>query len=99
MKTREQAPTGEAGAHDLAILARLFKPGEPTLPKGVARSLLGFRFGAADVRRMNVLAEKAREGVLSRAEQREIASYERVGHLLALLQCKARNSLKKRPAS
>jgi hypothetical protein len=41
------------------------------------------------------LAEKAREGSLTPAEQGELESYERVGSLLGILQSKARTSLKK----
>jgi len=47
---------------------------------------------------MNELAEKAREGGLSPAEEQEIENYRQVGHLLALLRSKARVSLASRDA-
>jgi hypothetical protein len=42
------------------------------------------------------LSAKAREGILSPAEEAEMNNYERVGHLLNILQSKARRSLKGR---
>ena len=41
-------------------------------------------------------AEKARQGSLTPEEQDEIEDYERVGHLLGMLQSKARLSLSHR---
>ena len=42
---------------------------------------------------MNVLAEKARLGILNASEQAEIDDYCEAGHLLTLLQSKARIAL------
>jgi uncharacterized protein YnzC (UPF0291/DUF896 family) len=47
-----------------------------------------------DIDRMNVLAQKASEGNLTESEDAELESYRHVGHLLALIQSKARGSLK-----
>ena len=90
---------GRSVPHDLAILSRLVRPRETTLSRAAARALLQFRFSEIDVRRMNALSEKARRGTLTRNEREELDCYERVGHLLAILQSKARKSLRKRPAS
>ena len=57
---------------------------------------LALDFTPADKDRMRGLSAKAREGTLSPAEQAEINSYERVGHLLNILQSKARRSLQPR---
>jgi hypothetical protein len=46
---------------------------------------------------MNDLAEKARQGTLTDEERAQIESYERVGHMIGLLQSKARRSLKQLP--
>ena len=45
---------------------------------------------------MNALAAKARQGALTPDEDDELTSYIRVGHLLGILQSKARQSLKRR---
>jgi hypothetical protein len=79
---------------DAAILSRLIAPDIENLPPEVARYLLSLAFCQSDRNRMHVLAAKAREGTLTPAEQSEAESYERIGHLLALLQSKARKSLK-----
>ena len=76
------------------ILSRVIAPEEPTLPPDTAKIILTFDFGKEDRERMNLLAEKAREGTLTAEEQAEIDCYERVGHFLSLLRAKARVSLK-----
>ncbi len=83
---------------DADILERVIAPHTPDLPEDAARAILLLSFPAADVDRMNELADKARRGALSPAEQMEIEDYERVGHLLGILQSKARLSLKQRPS-
>ncbi len=44
---------------------------------------------------MNALAAKARKGKLPKQEDEELEAYIQVGHLLAIMQSKARQSLKK----
>jgi hypothetical protein len=80
--------------NEAEILARVIAPEAPTIPPDTAKILLTFDFGKEDKERMDRLAEKAREGTLSAAEQTEIDCYERVGHFLSLLRAKARISLK-----
>jgi hypothetical protein len=58
------------------------------------RSILQLDFQPADKRRMESLAMKSSDGVLTRAERDEIEAYNHIGHLLALLQSKARLLLK-----
>jgi hypothetical protein len=79
---------------DAAILSRLIEPEVENLPPEVARYLLKLDFCQRDRDRMHELAAKAREGTLTPAEQHEVESYERIGHLVALWRSKARKSLK-----
>lgn len=80
--------------NDVAILNRLIEPEVEDLSPEVAHYLLDLNFPQEDCERMQALAAKAQEGMLTPAERDEIESYERVGHLLALLKSKARTSLK-----
>lgn len=80
---------------EAAILSRVIRPRHGTWSKAAAESILRFDFPASDVRRMNNLAAKAREGVLSPDEEAELENYREVGRLLELLQSKARLSLKR----
>ena len=61
-----------------------------------AESILEFDFPPADVRQMNALAAKARQGTLSAAEEAQLENYRDVGRLLELLQSKARLSLQEK---
>ena len=45
---------------------------------------------------MHELSAKAQEGTLSGREQAQLDNFERVGHLINLMQSKARRSLKAR---
>ena len=76
------------------ILTKLISPDRPGLSPEAARSILALSFDTEDVERMNALSAKANEGSLTEQEQQELDSYERVGHLLAIFQSKARTSLK-----
>ena len=80
---------------EAAILSRVIDAETPSLAPDAARSILALDFQAADRERMEFLSAKAAEGTLTSAEREEIESYNHVGHLLALLQSKARLSLKK----
>jgi hypothetical protein len=86
-----QADTSEA-----AILSRVLEPDKPVLSPEVARDLLALDFPPADKARLRQLSAKAREGTLTEGEQAEADNYERVGHLINLLQSKARRALKGR---
>jgi hypothetical protein len=80
---------------DAAIIARVIQPDHDDLPPTAARALLKFGFPVADRERMHELAVKNQDGTLTKAEQRELDSYCRIGRLLDLLGAKARLSLKK----
>lgn len=79
---------------EAAILARLVDPETPDLSAEAARSILNIKFSQQDVDRMHLLLDKANAGTITPDEQEEANIYERVGHMLALLQSKARKSLK-----
>jgi hypothetical protein len=81
---------------DADNLVHVVAPTEPTLPEASARSLLELRFDDKAVQRMNELAEKCGSSQLTDAERNELESFQRVGHLLNLLQAKARLSLAQR---
>jgi hypothetical protein len=78
------------------ILTRVIGPDRPGLSVDAARSLLSLAFDPEDVHVMNELSQKAQEGTLTAEEQEHLDNYERIGHLLAILQSKARLSLKNR---
>ena len=79
---------------EAAILSRLIEPERSGIAPEAARYILTLEFKDSDHQRMNELAEKAREGLLSKGEEKELENYRHVGHLLALLRSKARVSLK-----
>jgi hypothetical protein len=81
---------------DVAILSRVLEPDKPTLSPQAAREILALDFGPADRERMRQLSAKARAGTLTPPEQVAIDNYERVGHVLNIMQSKARRSLKRR---
>lgn len=80
---------------ETAILGRLLKPENADLPVDVARFILAMEFSPLDRERMQALAAKAREGELSTEEEGILENYRHVGRLLALMQSKARLSLKR----
>jgi hypothetical protein len=70
------------------------EPDQATLSAAASRAILALDFTPDDKDRMRQLSAKAREGSLTAEEQAEIDNYERVGHLLNIMQSKARRSLK-----
>jgi hypothetical protein len=89
----------QVSTSEVAILSRVLEPDKPTLTAAAARALLTLDFNQDDKDRMRQLSAKAREGTLTAQEQAEVNNYERVGHLLNILQSKARRSLKGRRAA
>ena len=79
---------------ETAIFERMVLPDEPGLSEDVARSVLALKFSPEDRTRMQVLADKAKQGNLTPDEQHAIDNYERVGHYLAILQSKSRHALR-----
>ena len=77
-----------------AIFERVLLPDGARLPIEAARYFLSIGFGPEDKERMHDLAAKARDGALTEAEETEIDVFERVGHVLAILQSRARQALR-----
>jgi hypothetical protein len=77
------------------VFSRIFEPDKPNLSAAAARSILALDFRAEDRARMNVLSAKARHGKLTKKEDAELETFIHVGNLLAILQSKARQSLKR----
>lgn len=77
------------------VLARAIDAEAVVLSADAARSILQLDFQAADHQRMELLAEKASQGNLTPDELREAEGYNQAGQILALLQSKARQSLRK----
>ena len=59
-----------------------------------ARDILALDFDPDDKDRMRELSAKARAGTLTAEEDAEAGKYELIGHLLSIMQSKARRSLK-----
>lgn len=78
---------------DSEIFARVIAADE-ALPPNVARSVLAWKFPEPDLERVRKLQEKNNAGTISEAERRELESYVRVGQFVAVMQAKARLSLK-----
>jgi hypothetical protein len=81
------------------ILDRLISPSDGDLNPTVAEGILGLRFSESDHDRIQALATKNTEGNLNSEEQAEHEGYVLVGELLALMQAKARLSLRNHPSA
>src|SRR5262245_51259503 len=92
--------TGDSnGTSQAAIFARLWETENGRLPRVLARHILKLGFSRQDQARMHELATKNQQGQISKAELDELDNYITVGDLLALLQSKARRTLKQRKAA
>jgi len=78
-----------------AILERVLLPDKSQISPEEARYFLRLKFPSTDVRRMRVLSAKAKQGTLSCEEDEALENYIRAGHLLGILQSRARQVLKK----
>ena len=88
MKTATLLPSAEAD-----IWARIIDPGTGDLRCAAATTIVDLDFSSADRERMDQLAEKANAGTLTARDRKDALTYNRVAHVLALLQSKARQSL------
>jgi len=84
--------TSEAG-----IFCRVFANGRQAMTSELARHIVALGFSPEDKARMHELAAKNQEGRISPEELQELDNYIRVGDLLAILQSRARRTLKARP--
>jgi len=78
-----------------AIWSRVVKPEQADFTPELARAILKLDFDPEDHRRMEELSAKVRKGALSPEERAELEEYVRVNTQLAILQSKARLSLKR----
>lgn len=78
-----------------AILERLIEPDNDDLGPEAARSILRLRFRKDDHARMARLQAKASKGTLTAGDREQLDEYLRVADMLAVLQSKARKSLKR----
>jgi hypothetical protein len=78
---------------EVAILHRLIRPEEANLSVSTSRDLLAIGFDQLTLNRIQELAERVRDGLVTAEEKAEIGCYERVGYLLFLLHDKARRSI------
>lgn len=88
-------PSTHVDASEVSILNRILRPGVPSFSPEAARDILALDFDQADKDRMREFSAKARAGTLTAEEEAEAGKYELVGHLLGILQSKARRSLRK----
>jgi hypothetical protein len=99
IRTDKNAGSGhplDGGTSEADILDRILEPEKSSFSHETAHDILALDFNQADKDLMRELSAKAREGTLTDAEQVAINNYERVGHLINILQSKARRSLKGR---
>jgi hypothetical protein len=81
------------------IWDRVIEPEKEDLSPDAARSILRLDFREQDHKRMLELAAKGQEGSLLPGERAEAEEYRRAADVLALLQSKARRSLKRHGVS
>jgi hypothetical protein len=79
---------------EATILARVLANGDAPIPRETARYIAGLDFSDRDKASMSELAARNRDGALSTIEKDELAAFDRAGTVLAILQSKARRSLK-----
>src|SRR6266852_500371 len=80
---------------EAAIFGRLFEIAGGAMPPAFARRLLMLDFPEADKVRMHELAVRNQASKLTAAEHETLLNYVKVGDLLAIVQSKARQALKK----
>ncbi len=81
-------------SNEVSILNRILGPDAPTFSPEGAKDILALDFDPTDKDRMRELSAKARAGTLTVEENAEAGRYELIGHLVSIMQSKARRSLK-----
>jgi hypothetical protein len=79
---------------EAAIWERVIEPTSTGLSEEAARFIIALGFTDADHQRMEELAVRSNDGALTDDEKDELENYVRVGNALALIQSKARLSLR-----
>lgn len=83
----------------MSILARLIDPSTGSLSRAAAEAILEIRFSDEDDRRIAELAVRSTSGELTAEETREYEAYVEAVDLLALMQSKARVSLRQQTSA
>jgi hypothetical protein len=78
---------------EAGIFARILRNSKNEMTHELARYVLTLGFNGAEQARMQDLATRNQEGMLSSEDREELMNYVRAGHLLALLHSQARRSL------
>jgi hypothetical protein len=78
-----------------ALLEHVIEPKRGSLPPELARHILTWDFPREDHARYEQLSEKAQEWTLSEDERMELDDFLNVSDFLAIIQTKARTSLKR----
>ena len=84
---------------DTSILDRLLEPVSCCLTPEAARQLVALRADPQFQERLDVLADRCTEGLLTPEEREEYETYVRAIHIIAILQAKARKLLANQPSS
>jgi hypothetical protein len=84
---------------DTSILDRLLEPVSRCLTPEAARQLVALRADPQFQERLDVLADRCTEGLLTPEEREEYETYVRAIHIIAILQAKARKLLANQPSS
>lgn len=87
--------TRRSKTSEAAIFSRVWEDEKKALSPTVARHVLKLRFSKTDQARMHELAAKNRAGELTAEETDELDNFVKVGDLLALLQSRARQRLRR----
>jgi uncharacterized protein YnzC (UPF0291/DUF896 family) len=79
------------------IISRALDDAAQGFPPEAARFFLALRLAHKDAQRMDELAEKARQGALTPAEEMEIEEYRRCVRFMDIIKLKARLALHQVP--
>ena len=85
-----------AAITETTIWRHILQPGKADMAPDLARYLLQMDFRGSDLKRMARLSKKAESGKLTGRDRLELEEYIRVADTLALMQSKARRSLRRR---
>ncbi len=84
---------------EVDIWSGVIAPGDGNMPPDHAQAVLQWKFSDDASLRMNELADRNNRGELNDAERQELENYVHVGQVIAILQAKARLSLKRSDAN
>lgn len=78
-----------------AMLEQIADLDAKSISPETARHILELSFSAKHQEQVNILSQKARDGSMTPSEDAELAEFIRVADLLAILQSRARQALKR----